>query len=706
MSVKPAFIVAASLSVVLAGALAGPIDRAVGASLFGWNKEEPAAGKARLAQTTPDAPAAPAPAARSAGPAPQVDETALRYFAAQGDQRRLDAEIARLRALYPNWTPPANLNEPANVSDPALDRIWKLYADGRIGEARAAIAERRTSEPAWTPPADLLARLDEAEARERLNNAADLKQWAGVLRIAEETPTLLTCGDVGTMWRVAEAFAETGRMDRARDAYDYVLANCDDAQERLGTIQRAAQHLDREAVDALMGRERTAGGQGEFQAFRDDLLRQRIGEAAEDADAKVSPEDLAAMERLAREGTRADDALSMGWYTLRRGQAAEAIGWFELSRKREESEKAVEGYVTALSQTGRAVEAEPLAHEWRTRSPDNRRAYLNVVTTVLATDPPVRLAPEVLARMTAAISEDRFAPAGQAMGFYALNIGQTATAASWFKTALSWDPQDEASAYGLALTHQRRNERGAFAAVVRDWGPRSPRIALLANPAQRGSTRAPQPIVPGPDGTIAGDAEAEAAAARPRARVSKSMPAEYDAEPAPTTSRRAQVRDAGGGSGVDRGWRLLELNRPVEAIAAFDAVLQTARGQAREDAAYGKSLAQLRLGLTDEAAVSATQAPMTARRGADLQIQILTQRALAAYRAERFTETIIALQERAQYAPEETGLMMVRAWAYFRLRRYDDARRLFEAVARTGNTEGTRGIAAINEATRRVPGAY
>ena len=40
------------------------------------------------------------------GATPQVDETALRYFARQGDVRRLNAEIARLHSLYPDWTPP------------------------------------------------------------------------------------------------------------------------------------------------------------------------------------------------------------------------------------------------------------------------------------------------------------------------------------------------------------------------------------------------------------------------------------------------------------------------------------------------------------------------------------------------------------------------------------------------------------------------
>ena len=56
-----------------------------------------------LAQATPaPATSAPAPAAaRAPAPSgvPEVDETALRYFARQGDTRRLEAEIAALEQV-------------------------------------------------------------------------------------------------------------------------------------------------------------------------------------------------------------------------------------------------------------------------------------------------------------------------------------------------------------------------------------------------------------------------------------------------------------------------------------------------------------------------------------------------------------------------------------------------------------------------------
>jgi len=181
-----------------------------------------------------------------------VDETALRYFARQGDSRRLEAEIARLKALYPNWTPPDNLLAPAPISDPELDRIWHLYADGRYAEARSAIAARRASDPDWQPPQDLLALLDMAEARARLVNASDSQQWGTVVSIAAQTPALLTCADVDVLWRLAEAFSKTNRPDRTRDAYIYILRNCNNPQERVATVQKAEMLLPDSSLNDLL----------------------------------------------------------------------------------------------------------------------------------------------------------------------------------------------------------------------------------------------------------------------------------------------------------------------------------------------------------------------------------------------------------------------------------------------------------------------
>src|SRR5690606_35106547 len=125
---------------------------------------------------TPQMLTAQAPASRAGQPAsanmPDGDLSALRYFAARGDTQRLQAEIARLRTPYPNWTPPADpLAIPEN-GDPRLDAMWQLYTNGRYAEVRKAIADRQQAEPGWQPPDNLTGMLSLAEARQRLVNAS------------------------------------------------------------------------------------------------------------------------------------------------------------------------------------------------------------------------------------------------------------------------------------------------------------------------------------------------------------------------------------------------------------------------------------------------------------------------------------------------------------------------------------------------------
>lgn len=86
----------------------------------------------------------------------QPDETALRYFAQQGDTVRLQREIERLRALYPTWQPPADPLANDFVPDQSIVRIWDLVTAGDFAGARAAIDEKKAADPTFVPTADLL----------------------------------------------------------------------------------------------------------------------------------------------------------------------------------------------------------------------------------------------------------------------------------------------------------------------------------------------------------------------------------------------------------------------------------------------------------------------------------------------------------------------------------------------------------------------
>ncbi|KRE24601.1 hypothetical protein ASE66_05065 [Bosea sp. Root483D1] len=656
------------------------------------------------------APAAPGRPATPPGQQQRVDETALRYFASQGDTRRYEAELARLRALYPEWKPPTDLNTPLPTGDPELERMWRLFAEGKFGEARAAIAQRSSADPNWQAPADLIAQIDRAEAGQRLVNAANAKQWEQVIRIGTETPALLTCANVDALWRVAEAFVQTGAPERARDAYSYVLTNCTNPAERVGTMQKALATLPEAQLAPLLAQER----QSEFSGIRDEIARRRVGKAADDPTLTATPEDLRRIEALANAATTPDDPILLGFYFFRHNDAAKAVTWFQTALARNGGAKAAEGAVLALGAQQKYQEAETLGAQWLEAGPANRKAYLDVATALIAQEPAPRLERAVIERIARTVGVDRYAPGGAALGWYAYNSGQLAPAETWFETALSWDRSYEPAAYGLALVHQRLRDQGALRAIIAEWRSRSPRIADLLNPARRRiETREARPL---PD---VGQGDRLVPAPEPVERAPRRT---VRAEPAPSTHYEDDLRDAAvarrpaperprssscgtgvtGAAALQRGWCLLNLKRPAAAAEAFDAAQRSGNAQIAADAAAGKAYAKLQQGLTAEAGAAAASTNLPPARRKELQALLLSERFYAQYDAKDFNGALITLGARARFASESTDLMLMRGWSYFNLGRFDDAAQVFQALYRAnGSPQAMSGLTAIRDITQR-----
>ncbi len=633
----------------------------------------------------------------------KVDESALRYFASRGDTARLQAEISRLKALYPDWTPPKDpLAIPQN-EDKQLETMWDLYAQGRYTEVRKAIADRRAAEPAWKAPADLIDRLSVAEARTRLINASDLKQYETVVRIGSETPSLLTCSEVDVLWRVAEAFFRTDKAQRANDAYSYILNNCQNSAERLATVQKAAALLPSKDVEALLAKEKTApDGTKEFDSIRDDLARRFVAEANADGKLIVPPDYLSRVERLAETGGLASDALLLGWYHLPRGDMEDAEKWFRRARDKEDSASASQGLSLVLIDRGVPQDAEDAMYRWRDTSEDAKAVYLAATANLLALDPPVSIKSEVLKRIAAETIKSRDAATAQQFGWYARALNQPKTAIQWFKTALGWKLDDEPSAYGLAVTYLQVEDVKGLAEIQRLWAGRSERIAKVGEeeepdekktelqvPSEEGAAvvrrqaRAPVRTIAVSDEPQ--ETEIVVERARPRKTVSAGRGCKTTVNP----------QTLGPEASLTRGWCLMELNRPMEAAAAFEVGLLGSAAKTREDAAYGQSLAYLRAGLSSKAAVSAVKAPQNRKRAYELQSAILADKAVAAFDAGRARETILVLDQLKQIGPERTDLLSLRGYAYLKLKRYADARQVFEALAAVGNRDGQRGLGIL-----------
>ncbi|WP_187772213.1 cellulose synthase [Agrobacterium sp. B1(2019)] len=643
---------------------------------------------------------------------PEVDLSALRYFAARGDKQRLQAEIARLRALYPNWTPPADpLAIPEN-GDPQLDAMWQLYADGRYAEVRKAIADRQQAEPGWQAPENLMGMLSLAEARQRLVNASDLKQYATVVDTAANNPGLLTCGEVDVLWRVADAFANTDRMGRARDAYLYILNNCTVASDRIATVQKASALLPAEMMDELLAREKPgADGQLEFEPVKNDLARQFVAKAGEKEGVTVPSTYVMRLQRLAETDKLASDALLLGWYNIRQKNMAEAEKWFRKAREEEDSASASQGLALALIDRNEPREAEDVMYKWRNTSDDALATYLAATANLMALEPPVVLPPDVLQRIAAETVARKDAATAQQFGWYSLAFRQTPLALQWFSTALGWKPDDEPSAYGMAVSYHDLRNLAGLRGIQQQWGGRSQRIADVGTARmvdQSGQAVAAQVTAPplqanAPQGETAAvynpPVVQQPEPSRKQARRAVQVQRETSAASRPRSCvaypdpQRLPPQQA-----LDLGWCLMETNRPAEALKAFESAIESGQSNVKSDAAYGQSLAYLRMGLTDRAAVSATKSHMDRPRATELQVAILADRAVSAFGSKRYVETLLLLDQRARLADERTDLMVLRGYSYLAMRRYGEAAQIFESLTAIGNKDGIRGLAAVRAA--------
>jgi tetratricopeptide (TPR) repeat protein len=623
--------------------------------------------------------------------APIVDETALRYFARQGDERRLQAEIARLSAIYPGWTPPADPLAVDTGADPQLQAIWDLYGAGDIAGAQAAIAKKTEEQPDWRPPEDLVAALATSGASSELRAAAQGQQHERVLALAATHPELLTCDNMDLLWALGEAFIDTGREQRGVDAYAYILQNCEDPAERVATVQKASLLLDGDALGELFAFERTAPtGEAEFAPIRVDMARREVADLLNGVNRRIDPAAVALLQATVEASPTAEDLRLLGYYELSEHRPRRARDWFEQAVELEDSPESVAGLANALLQLNDAEEAEALLADYRFDSEELEEQYLNAAAELLSGDPPRKVDEEVLDRIIESVTDARHAGVAENLGWYAFNFNQAQTAARWFEEALEYDPASEAAAYGLLVANQKLRNREKVREIMREWGPVSPRIKLFGTAGapttaptafrldtpvtlQRALYRFDQPVVFIP--------VAELTPAQKRA-------AQLCADFVPPESLSASAA-------LTRAWCLMDLGRSTDAEAAFRRATQSGSVTVRTDAYYGQTLALLRLGLIEDAAVTAAAMPQTPERISEMQIAILSSTAVTYFQIGRYEEVLQILDQRSMLAPEQNDLLTIRAWSYYHLGRLREARQIFAAVAATGYQDAQRGLDAI-----------
>lgn len=487
---------------------------------------------AGLGDLAPAAPAAlelsqiaPKPAARAAAPeAATLDLSALWYFATQKDFGRVAAEIKLIRRTHPDWTPPADLFSAAEGGGPEEQPLWDLFAKQDFDGVHAGIDALRRERPDWTPSANLQGKLALAEARAALMKASDAKDWAGVVTIATANKMLLTCKDLESLWRTAEALGRAGDEARATETYRYTLTNCAAPHDRLATVQKASTVLQSAAsLDALLqlGRKQ-ADGSREFDALRLDRVRGLLGQSTEDRTLPgPSQVELDLITELAKKPAGQADAQLLGWFNYAHKQYAAAHDWFKQALSAGQSPEAAKGLVLSTRAQGDVETTRQEALAYAGLGIDNRKIMIEVLSGILIDPNGASVPDDQIATFSQAVDELKAQDGARALAFYAdgkhdkkasadwgakaiqwkgeeidatrsvdgavalgwelFKSNNFAGAEPWFQKSAEWEP-NESAAIGLVLTAHRLGHMNDFAARLAEYSVKFPAVAELKVP--------------------------------------------------------------------------------------------------------------------------------------------------------------------------------------------------------------------------------
>ncbi len=169
----------------------------------------------------------------------EEDLRALRYYTSQNQTDAASAEIRRLQAAFPGWTPSTEPEQLQSGPTTEVDLIYARIGSGDLVGARQSLTETRAKFPTWIPPADMLALLDVAEAQAKFDVEISRGDLQAALRQATATPALLRCDRINNTWRVAELQAQAGNTAGALVAYQQIIRACTKVPDIVATIEKA-----------------------------------------------------------------------------------------------------------------------------------------------------------------------------------------------------------------------------------------------------------------------------------------------------------------------------------------------------------------------------------------------------------------------------------------------------------------------------------
>lgn len=641
--------------------------------------------------------------------------------------------------LFGETTPDDGLYFQTESNNPEQP-LWDLLSEKKYAQIHAQLTKSQLIDPGFMPSQNFVDELAHAERAEKINNAISVEQYGTVIELAQKEPKLNGCARPYTSWNITSALAATGRYSQAENMITTMLSECDltPTQIRDGFKIYASQ-VDPDTTMVLLNkvpstlfsvRERDTillqshrnVVQNWINAQSDARLQNELTYDTRTDVIYVYPEIYpnaqvqasAQAFDMAKVSLEAGDRLLMGWYNYNLGKIKTALEWFRshgalvneserlnfatgeaitliLAQQYPEAEAILpallEGEALYENTSYRATADEYLSHADRDyRDPMWIESY--------------SIPQNIMTRIENMTNHLQDASLSQQIAWHALRLNNCTRAIKWFKQSITWDEEQTEAVWGLALCYRNTEQFDAFNKLRMENAPDDPRWQSIWVDNT--------PLVQGPKAKS--DMASEFAYVEPeRLRAtssSVSVPARSVVQRTSSTATRAkssgtsagQCRPGSDPSGMNassslaHGWCMMELNRPFDAITAFDVTLGKGNSAQRKDAAYGKSLALMRKGLARQATQTARGADLSAERKQELNASILSQNALTAFRQGNYRAALQNIELRSRVAPITPDLLTLKGWSHWKLNQRSAARAAWRAAANAGSVDAQQAL--------------
>jgi len=260
------------------------------------------------------------------------DDSAVRYYASRNETVRVNAEIGRLKRLYPGWQPPKACMTP---------QLRALKMRLNSGASSQQIVWTNSTRPfrraRHRNTVGNLRRISNRRffANNPLKISEYLKQdrWQEIVDYVHAVD-LSVDAEVDVLWAVAEAFARTKQTAESRRLYGVILTNDKSPAERISTIQKAMANLRMADVEPLIAMGAQAnGGSSEFAPIMIDITRARISAYLHTSANRTSPIRICVHSRISRAPLQMPiKRASWGGTTNAHRNYGAALEWFQNCR--------------------------------------------------------------------------------------------------------------------------------------------------------------------------------------------------------------------------------------------------------------------------------------------------------------------------------------------------------------------------------------